>query len=162
MEWRFQQEVSALQQIDHVNVVRIYGHRNTGTGVPYLRQTGSALAEIHAGPGPDSAWAFAGGGNLAIHGTRAGDWLCGRVKRHLQPGEDFAGDAERLSVLLPDSSMDLPVRIREFLRGSGIGLSAGSVELVAGAPEVDPARRPKDAQGFAKAISVDLQSPQQY
>jgi len=76
MARRFQQEVSALQQIHHPNVVAIYGHGTALTGTPYLamefisgktmrevlsetkldsvrvanylRQTGSALAEIHA------------------------------------------------------------------------------------------------------------------
>lgn len=73
---RFQQEVRALASIDHPNVVRIYGHGSTAKGTPYLvmefidgttlrerleqgrlsplttasylRQTGSALDEIHA------------------------------------------------------------------------------------------------------------------
>lgn len=73
---RFQQEVRALASIDHPNVVRIYGHGATAAGTPYLvmefiegitlrkrldqgsltprttasylRQTGSALDEIHA------------------------------------------------------------------------------------------------------------------
>ncbi|MGA3093381.1 MAG: serine/threonine-protein kinase [Terriglobales bacterium] len=76
MTRRFQQEVLALEKIDHPNVVRIYGHGTTTTGSPYLvmefvdgltlrerlendrltlqqtasylRQTGNALAEIHA------------------------------------------------------------------------------------------------------------------
>jgi tRNA A-37 threonylcarbamoyl transferase component Bud32 len=78
-EWiakRFQQEVMALQQISHPNVVNIYGHGTTPNGAPYLvmefvkgktlrelldagsisraetasylRQMGSALGEIHA------------------------------------------------------------------------------------------------------------------
>jgi len=79
-EWmahRFQQEVSALEQIHHPNVVRIYGHGTTPGGAPYLvmefvdgrtlrdavqeggriaaariasllRQAGSALDQIHA------------------------------------------------------------------------------------------------------------------
>ena len=78
-EWmahRFQQEVSALEQIHHPNVVRIYGHGITAGGAPYLvmefvdgktlrdamreprmpassiarllRQAGSALDQIHA------------------------------------------------------------------------------------------------------------------
>jgi tRNA A-37 threonylcarbamoyl transferase component Bud32 len=76
-EWttkRFRQEVQALEQITHPNVVRIYGHGTTPTGTPYLamefiegrtlreiisrslpplttasylRQMGSALNEIH-------------------------------------------------------------------------------------------------------------------
>ena len=76
MARRFQQEVSALQQIHHPNVVGIYGHGDAPNGAPYLamelivgktlrellsetkltraqvasylRQTGSALAAIHA------------------------------------------------------------------------------------------------------------------
>jgi hypothetical protein len=78
-EWmahRFQQEVTALEQIHHPNVVRIYGHGTTPGGAPYLvmefvdgktlrdamqearlaaptiasllRQAGSALDQIHA------------------------------------------------------------------------------------------------------------------
>ena len=73
---RFQQEVLALEKICHPNVVRIFGHGTTPAGSPYLvmdfvegqtlretlekgglspeqtasylRQTGSALEEIHA------------------------------------------------------------------------------------------------------------------
>jgi tRNA A-37 threonylcarbamoyl transferase component Bud32 len=76
MQKRFQHEVSALTQIHHPNVVRIYGHGTVPSGAPYLamefihgqtlrekltnarltvaetasylRQAASALAEIHA------------------------------------------------------------------------------------------------------------------
>ena len=76
MQKRFQHEVSALTQIHHPNVVRIYGHGTVPSGSPYLamefihgltlrdklsndrltvvqtasylRQAASALAEIHA------------------------------------------------------------------------------------------------------------------
>jgi serine/threonine-protein kinase len=76
MQKRFRQEVQALEQIEHPNVVRIYGHGTTPKGALYLvmefikgttlrellgesrldpltvasymRQMGSALAEIHS------------------------------------------------------------------------------------------------------------------
>ena len=76
MAKRFQQEVSALTQVNHPNVVGIYGHGSVNNGAPYLamefiegktlrdvlretklqyrqtasylRQTASALSEIHA------------------------------------------------------------------------------------------------------------------
>jgi serine/threonine-protein kinase len=222
MARRFQQEVSALQQIDHVNVVRIYGHGSTGTGAPYLamefvdgqtlrdvlsgelldrarvasylRQTGSALAEIHArrichrdlkpenlmirrsGEAGkdlvliDFSIAIVQDPDQTLHGlSRAAGTLQYMAPEQAIGYADASSDiyslakillemltGERLSVLLPDASMDLPVKMREFLRGSGFGLSEGSIDLVAGALEFDPARRPKDARGFAERIAGDL------
>jgi len=52
--------------------------------------------------------------------------------------------------------MDLPAKMREFLGRSGFGLSEGSIELVAGALEFDPARRPRDAREFAERVARDL------
>jgi serine/threonine protein kinase len=65
---------------------------------------------------------------------------------------------ERLSSLLPDASMDLPVRVRELLAGLPLGFSAGSIDLIATALEFDPARRPKNASEFAAQICHDLES----
>ena len=63
---------------------------------------------------------------------------------------------QRLAALLPDASLDLPARIRELLNGAEFGLSPGSIELMAGALEFDPARRPRNADEFAGRIAEDL------
>jgi len=69
---------------------------------------------------------------------------------------------QRLAALLPDASMDLPARIRELLEGLEFGLSEGSIELMAGALEFDPARRPKDAGEFAGRIAEDLETSEHW
>jgi tRNA A-37 threonylcarbamoyl transferase component Bud32/ligand-binding sensor domain-containing protein len=65
---------------------------------------------------------------------------------------------QRLSVLLPDASMDLPDRVRELLSGLRLGLSSHSIELMSSALEFDPSRRPKVANEFANQIAQDLES----
>jgi ligand-binding sensor domain-containing protein/tRNA A-37 threonylcarbamoyl transferase component Bud32 len=65
---------------------------------------------------------------------------------------------ERLSVLLPDASMDLPDRVRELLEALPMRLSSISVEMLSSALEFDPSRRPKNAGGFAEAIAGDLEA----
>ena len=59
--------------------------------------------------------------------------------------------------LLPDASIDLPERVREFLRDSSFGLSEESIDLVSAALEFDPSRRPRDANEFAVRIAGDLE-----
>jgi serine/threonine protein kinase len=65
---------------------------------------------------------------------------------------------KRLSILLPDASMDLPVRVRELLGALPIRLSSSSMELLSSALEFDPSRRPKNAGDFALHIAADLES----
>jgi len=65
---------------------------------------------------------------------------------------------QRLSTLLPDASMDLPERVREFLSGSPVTLSSQAIELLCSALEFDPSRRPKIAGEFAARIAQDLES----
>lgn len=65
---------------------------------------------------------------------------------------------QRLSVLLPDASMDLPDRVRELLAGLNVGLSTYSIDLMASALEFDPSQRPKGADEFARQIAQDLES----
>lgn len=64
----------------------------------------------------------------------------------------------RLSELLPDASMDLPEKVREYLSSMPIRLSQEAIELLSLALEFDPARRPKDADEFAARIAQDLES----
>jgi hypothetical protein len=70
--------------------------------------------------------------------------------------EMLAGD--RLSVLLPNASMDLPDRVRELLGTMPVRLSSVSIELLSSALEFDPARRPKHAGSFALEIARDLEA----
>lgn len=65
---------------------------------------------------------------------------------------------QRLSTLLPDASMDLPARVREFLTGSTVTLSSQAIELLSSALEFDPSRRPKVAGDFAARIAQDLEA----
>jgi eukaryotic-like serine/threonine-protein kinase len=65
---------------------------------------------------------------------------------------------QRLSTLLPDASMDLPVRVRELARRLPIPLSKESVEMLGSALEFDPARRPHSPLRFAQPIVRDLEA----
>lgn len=64
---------------------------------------------------------------------------------------------ERLSVLLPDASMDLPERVQELLSKLPVALTSSSINLVSSALQFDPARRPKNAIDFANQIAADLE-----
>lgn len=64
---------------------------------------------------------------------------------------------QRLSVLLPDAAMDLPLRVQELLRSLPIFLSDESILTISAALEFDPARRPSDAHAFASGIADDLE-----
>jgi tRNA A-37 threonylcarbamoyl transferase component Bud32 len=222
---RFQQEVTALKQIRHVNVVGIYGHGTTPGGAPYLamelvegetlrellnrttleraqvasylRQTGLALQEIHTRrichrdlkpenlmirqgrhPGEDLVLidfsiAIVQDPDETLHGlSRAAGTLQYMAPEQAIGYADATSDiyslakillemltGQRLAALLPDASLDLPARLREWLRGSELGLSESAIDLVAGALEFDPGRRPKDAGEFASRIAADLARP---
>jgi tRNA A-37 threonylcarbamoyl transferase component Bud32/ligand-binding sensor domain-containing protein len=67
---------------------------------------------------------------------------------------------KRLSILLPDASMDLPDRVGELLARLNLGLSSSSIQMISSALEFDPARRPKSAILFANQIARDLESAQ--
>jgi tRNA A-37 threonylcarbamoyl transferase component Bud32 len=222
MTRRFQQEVLALEKINHPNVVRIYGHGTTPVGSKYLvmefvegqtlreelgngaltprqtasyvSQTGNALEEIHgrrichrdlkpenlmirnAGPEGqdlvliDFSIAIVQDPDETLHGlSRAAGTLYYMAPEQSIGYADSSTDiyslakiviemltGQRLSTLLPDASMDLPDRVREFLAGLNLGLSAASVELMSSALEFDPSRRPKSASAFANQIGKDL------
>ena len=64
---------------------------------------------------------------------------------------------QRLSSLLPDASLDLSIRVRDFLNANSFGLSQASVHLLASALEYDPSRRIKDASEFSNQIAHDLE-----
>lgn len=64
----------------------------------------------------------------------------------------------RLADLLPNASMDLPLRVQELLTTLSIGLSDNSIALLSRALEFDPARRPKNAREFTAQIAADLES----
>ncbi|MBV9611946.1 MAG: protein kinase, partial [Acidobacteriaceae bacterium] len=208
MARRFHQEVSALEQIRHPNVVSIYGHGKTPAGssylvmdfiegktlrevlstgplpslqiARYLRQAGSALDQIHArgichrdlkpenlmirSPGPtardlvliDFSIAIVKDPDETIHGlSRAAGTIYYMAPEQAIGYADASTDihslakvaiemitGSRLSLLLPDASMDLPVRVRELLAALPLRLSAASIELIGSALEFDPARRP--------------------
>ena len=63
---------------------------------------------------------------------------------------------QRLTELLPEASRDLSVRVKEFLAGLPLRLSRESIDLIGGALEFDPERRPRDAMAFADKIAGDL------
>jgi len=63
----------------------------------------------------------------------------------------------RLTELLPEASRDLSVRVKEFLAGLPLRLSRESIDLIGGALEFDPERRPRDAMAFADKVAGDLE-----
>jgi len=63
---------------------------------------------------------------------------------------------KRVSDLLPDASLDLPLRAQELIAGWDIPLSPASIDLISGALEFDPARRPAGAVHFANQVAADL------
>ena len=65
---------------------------------------------------------------------------------------------QRLSTLLPDASIDLPARVREFLAGPPVIFSKPAIDLLSSALEFDPSRRPKAAGEFSARIAHDLES----
>jgi tRNA A-37 threonylcarbamoyl transferase component Bud32 len=222
MKRRFQQEVLALGQIHHPNVVGIYGSGILPQGTMYLvmefidgstlrelldggklppsrvalylRQIGSALDAIHergichrdlkpdnlmlrasAPPGAelvliDFSIAIVKDPDETVHGlSRAAGTISYMAPEQAIGYADSSTDiyslakiviemlaGQRLSVLLPDASMDLPERSRELLVNLGIPLSAGSLDLLSTALQFDPAHRPKRAGEFASQIANDL------
>jgi Protein kinase domain len=65
---------------------------------------------------------------------------------------------KRLSVLLPDAFIDMPVRVRELLATLPWALSPGAIGILSAALEFDPTRRPREAGKFAARIADDLES----
>ncbi len=195
---RFRQEVSALEQVRHPNVVEIYGHGTTPTAVPYLvmefidgltlrdllisetplpparaasflLQTARALDEIHArgichrdlkpenlmirATSPDDealvlidfSIAIVKDPDQTIHGlSRAAGTLHYMAPEqavgYASPASDVYSLAKialetitgrRLSELLPDASLDLPLRVREFAAGLPFRLLA-AIDLTIG------------------------------
>ena len=222
MARRFKQEVRALEQIHHPNVVRIHGSGVMQTGAfylvmefiegatlrelleigklsptrvaEYLLQAGSALDEIHRGGichrdlkpenlmirtssrGSeelvliDFSIAIVKDPDETLHGlSRAAGTLYYMAPEQAVGYADASSDiyslakiliemltGQRLSVLLPDASIDLPDRVRELLRTLPLPFSAASINLIGSALEFDPSRRPKDAGAFAGQIAEDL------
>ncbi len=64
---------------------------------------------------------------------------------------------KRLSELLPEAARDLPARVKELLAGLAVGFSRESIDLMGGALEFDPERRPQNAVVFAEKIAGDLE-----
>jgi len=63
----------------------------------------------------------------------------------------------RLAQLLPAAALDLGVRTRELLKSLELNLSDEAIELVAGALEFDPSRRPHVAGCFVNPLARDLE-----
>lgn len=223
IERRFQQEVRALSEVDHPNVVRIIGsgilpqgtmylamdfiegltlREKLGNGrlppaevAAYVRQMGSALEAIHARgichrdlkpenlmlrsgapPGEevvliDFSIAIVKDPDETVHGlSRAAGTISYMAPEqaigYADPATDIYSLAkiviemltgERLNLLLPTASMDLPARSREMMREWGFPPDAESLDLLEAALQFDPARRPKDAGQFADRIASDLE-----
>ena len=64
----------------------------------------------------------------------------------------------RLSYLLPAASLDLPDRVRELLKSLDFKLSQDAIDMLAGALEFDPAKRPHVAGSFIGPLVHDLNS----
>jgi serine/threonine-protein kinase len=64
----------------------------------------------------------------------------------------------RLAYLLPDASLDLAVQVRKLLGGLDLKLSREAIDMLAGALEFDPSRRPHVAGSFASPLVRDLES----
>lgn len=224
MTRRFEQEVRALEKVVHPNVVRIYGHGITRVGAQYLamefiegetlreklergpltsqqtasylRQTGSALDEIHrrgichrdlkpenlmirngATDGHDLVLidfsiAIVQDPDVTLHGlSRAAGTIYYMAPEQSIGYADSSTDiyslakiiiemltGQRLSTLLPDASMDLSARVREFVTDPNFNLSSASIDLISSALEFDPSHRPKDARAFSMQIANDLAS----
>jgi predicted Ser/Thr protein kinase len=215
---RFAQEVTALETVVHPNVVRIYGHGETPSGVPYLvmefiegatlrdaippeglpprkvasllRQAGHALAAIHSHgichrdlkPENlmirndklvliDFSIAIVKSPDKTVHGlSRAAGTIQYMAPEQAVGWADASSDiyslakvamemmtGKRLSELLPEASRDLPERVREFLAGVPLGLSAESIDLIGAALAFDPERRPQGAVAFAEKVAADLE-----
>ena len=219
---RFQQEVSALEQLDHPSVVKIYAHGMTpdaalylamefieggtlrdllnlgpippGRAAGLLRQAAAALDTIHAhgiyhrdlkpenlmlrrsaGDGRelvliDFSIAIVKEPDQTMHGlSRAAGTIYYMAPEQAvgfaTPASDVYSLAKivlemitgrRLSVLLPNASMDLPERVREMARALPVRLSAESVDLLGSALEFDPARRPQTVIEFSRPLIRDL------
>ena len=226
MQKRFEQEVSALQQVRHPYVVSIYAHGTIASGTPYLvmefvegkslrevlkdgalaparaarflRQLGEALEAIHRKGichrdvkpenvmirNPeiqkeeavliDFSISLVKEADETLHGLSraAGTFEYMAPEQaigYARPSSDIYSLAklliemltgQRLAVLLPNASMDLPERVREVLDGLPIPFSEASVQLISMALEFDPSRRPEDANAFAAAIVQDLETTQ--
>jgi serine/threonine protein kinase len=84
---------------------------------------------------------------------------------HAQPASDIFSLAKvtielltgaRVSVLLPNAALDLPLQAAEMLKKRNLNLTSDSVFMLASALEFDPSRRPNVASQFAKPIVRDL------
>ena len=62
----------------------------------------------------------------------------------------------RLSELLPNASLDLPLRVRDLLATFSLPLSQATIETIAAALEFDPTRRPVSAGLLASRVAADL------
>jgi hypothetical protein len=61
--------------------------------------------------------------------------------------------------LLPNASLDLPLRVRDLLATFSLPLSQATIETIAAALEFDPARRPVSAGLLASRVAADLGCP---
>ncbi len=237
---RFEQEVTALEQLSHPNIVRITGHGAVDTGAPYLamefiqgrslrellddaaeekavgaaaravrrrgalsparaarflRQLASALAALHGRSiyhrdlKPENLMIRADADNaeqlllidFSIAIVRSPDETFHGISRvagtlgYMAP-EQVIGYADattdlyalakvvmemltgsRWMDLLPEGTLDMPSFLRGYLAKDPCGLGAESVEMLASALAFDPALRPKEAEGFAAPILLDLE-----
>jgi hypothetical protein len=145
---RFQQEVAALESIEHPNVVRIYGHGSTPTGIPYLvmefieGSTLGAAIPTDGLPAPRVASLLRQIGNAlgAIHAH-------GICHRDLKPDNLMirAVSAANEDLVLIDFSIAIVKSADESVHG--LSRAAGTIQYMA----------PEQAVGYADASS-DLYS----
>jgi serine/threonine-protein kinase len=64
----------------------------------------------------------------------------------------------QMKELLPDAALDLPDRVRELLKTLDFNLSQEAIDMLAGALEFDPAKRPNGSGHFAHPLVRDLES----
>jgi hypothetical protein len=218
----FEQEVAALRQIHHPNIVSIYADGLTPSGAPYLamefvegknlrdilkdgplpsvragrllEQLANALDAIHErgichrDVKPENVIVRSNGAvqeeavlidfsiaiikdaNETLYGlSRAAgtfDYMAPeQAMGHAQPASDIFSLAKvtielltgaRVSVLLPNAALDLPLQAAEMLKKRNLNLTSDSVFMLASALEFDPSRRPNVASQFAKPIVRDL------
>jgi tRNA A-37 threonylcarbamoyl transferase component Bud32/ligand-binding sensor domain-containing protein len=153
MKRRFEQEVSALQQVRHPNVVSIVAHGTTSLGVPYLVMEfveGKSLREVlNSGPLAPMRTARLlrqlAEALEAIH-------LKGICHRDVKPENVMIRNSEtsREEVVLIDFSISIVKEANETLHG--LSRAAGTFEYMAPEQAIGYAQPSSDIYSLAKVV----------